>query len=83
MGWFRKNSDKLQAIILNWKEDAQAAHTLIIDNKETKTTNSIKLPGINTDDQLKLNEHIVVLLHPRTPLGLGLGLRLVLSHFAS
>ena len=65
VGWFRKNemvvnSDKFQAIILNRKE-AQAAHKLIIDNKEIKTTNSIKLLGINIDDQLKFNEHISIL----------------------
>ena len=47
MGGFRKNeivvnSDKFQAIILNRKE-AQAKHRLIIDNKEIKTTNSVKL----------------------------------------
>ena len=65
VGWFRENemvvnSDKFQAIILNRKE-AQAAHKLIIDNKEIKTTNSIKLLGINIDDQLKFNEHISVL----------------------
>ena len=65
MGWFRENemvvnSDKFQAIILNRKE-AQAAHKLIIDNKEIKTTNSIKLLGINIDDQLKFNQHISIL----------------------
>ena len=65
VGWFRENemvvnSDKFQAIILNRKE-AQAAHKLIIDNKEIKTTNSIKLLGININDQLKFNEHISVL----------------------
>ena len=49
-------SDKFQAIILNRKE-AQATHKLIINNKEIKT-NSIKLLGINTDDHLKLTEHI-------------------------
>ena len=59
MGWFRENemvinSDKLQAIILN-KKEAQAAHKLIINNKEIKTTNSIKLLGINIDNQLKFN----------------------------
>ena len=54
------NSDKFQAIILNRKE-AQAAHKLIIDNKEIKTTNSIKLLGINIDDQLRFNEHISIL----------------------
>ena len=60
MGWFRKNSEKFQAIILNRKV-AQAAHKLIIDNKEIKTTNSIKLLGINIDDQLRFNEHISIL----------------------
>ena len=53
------NSDKFQAIILNRKE-AQASHKLIIDNKEIKTTNSIKLLGTNIDDQLRFNEHISV-----------------------
>ena len=49
VGWFRKNemvvnSDKLQAIILNSKK-TQAIHKLIVDIKEIKTTNSIKLLG--------------------------------------
>ena len=34
---------------------------MIIDNNEIKTTNSIKLLGINIDDQLKFNEHISIL----------------------
>ena len=54
------NSDKFQAIIRNRKE-AKATHKLIVDRKEIKTTNSIKLLGINIDDQLKFNEHISVL----------------------
>ena len=54
------NLDKFQAIIVNRKE-AQAAHKLIIDNKEIKTINSIKLLGINIDDQLRFNEHISIL----------------------
>ena len=54
------NSDKFQAIILNRKE-AQTVHKLIIDNKEIKRTNSIKLLGINIDDQLKFNEDILIL----------------------
>ena len=54
------NSDNFQTIILNRKE-MQATHKLIIDNKEIKTTNSIKLQGMNTDDQLKFNEHISIL----------------------
>ena len=49
VGWFRKNemvvnSDKLQAIILNSKK-TQAIHKLIVDIKEIKTTNSVKLLG--------------------------------------
>ena len=65
MGWFRENemvvnSDKFQAIVLNRKE-AQAAHKLIIDNKDTKITNSIKLLGVNIDDHSKFNEHISIL----------------------
>ena len=64
VAWFRENemvvnSDKFQAIILNRKE-AQAAHKLINDNKEIKTTNSIKLLGINIDEQLRFNEHISI-----------------------
>ena len=46
------NSDKFQAIILN-RKGAQALHTLIIDNNEVKTKNSIKLLGINIDNLLK------------------------------
>ena len=70
VGWFRENemvvnSDKFQAIILNRKE-AQAAHKLIIDNKEIKTTNSIKLLCINIDDQLGFNEHISILCSKAT-----------------
>ena len=44
----------------------QAAHKLIIDNKEIKTTNSIKLLGINIDDQLRFNQHISVLCSKET-----------------
>ena len=53
------NLDKFRAIILDRKE-AQAAHKLIIDNKEIKTTNSIKLLGTNIDHQLRFNEHISI-----------------------
>ena len=56
------NSDKFQAIILNRKE-AQAPQKLIIDNKEIKTTKSIKLLGINIDDQFNFNEHISILCY--------------------
>ena len=65
VGWFKKNemvvnSDEFQAIILNRKK-TQAINKLIINNKEIKTTNTIKLLGINIDDQLKFNEHISTL----------------------
>ena len=65
VGWFKKNemvvnSDEFQAIILNRKK-TQATNKLIINNKEIKTTNTIKLLGINIDDQLKFNEHISTL----------------------
>ena len=65
MGWFKENemvvnSEKFEAVILNTKQ-AQATHKLIIDNKEIKTTNSKKIPGINIDDQLRFNEHISIL----------------------
>ena len=65
VGWFRENemvvnSEKFQAIILNRKE-AQAAHKLIIDNKEIKTTNLIKLLDIIIDNQSRFNEHISIL----------------------
>ena len=54
------NSNIFQAIIVNWKE-RQAAHKLFIDNKEIKTTNSIKLLGINIDDQVRFNDHVSIL----------------------
>ena len=54
------NSDKFQAIVLNRKE-TQAVHKLVIDNKEIKKTNSIKLLDIKIDDELRFNEHISVL----------------------
>ena len=54
------NSDTFQAIILNRKE-TQPAHKFIIDNKQIKTTNSIKLLGIFIDDQLEFNEHSSIL----------------------
>ena len=68
VGLFRENemvvnSEKVQAIILNRKE---AAHKLIIDNKEIKTTNSIKLLGINIDDQVRFNDHISILCSKAT-----------------
>lgn len=57
------NSDKLQAIIILNRKEAQATHKLIIENKEIKTTSSIKLLATNIDDQLKFNKHISVLGH--------------------
>ena len=39
----------------------QAAHKLIIDNKEIRTTNSKKILVININDPLRFNEHISIL----------------------
>ena len=58
------NWDKFQAIILNKKFQGlkvQRLHKLIIENNEIKVKNSIKILGINTDDQLKFNKHILTL----------------------
>ena len=57
------NADKLQAIIILNRKEAQATHKLIIENKEIKTASSIKLLATNIDDQLKFNKHISVLGH--------------------
>ena len=59
------NSEKFQAIIVN-RKDGKAAHKLFIDNKEIKTTNSIKLLGINIDDQVRFNDHISILCSKAT-----------------
>ena len=59
VGWFKKNemvvnSGKFQTVILGKK---LRQHKFVIDNKEIKKANSIKLLGINIDNQLKLKKH--------------------------
>lgn len=50
------NSDKFRAIILN-RQRNQESCKLRIDYNDIRTTTSIKLLGINIDDELKFNEH--------------------------
>ena len=61
--WFRKNnmianSDKFQAIIMNKRRENQIAHQLKIYDNEIETTKSVKLIGIEIDNQLSFNQHI-------------------------
>ena len=58
--WFRDNSmianpDKFQAIIMNKRRENQIIHKLKIYNNEIERTKSVKLPGIETDNQLGFN----------------------------
>ena len=50
------NSDKFRAIILNGQRNKESCK-LRIDCNDIRTTTSIKLLGINIDDELKFNEH--------------------------
>lgn len=50
------NSHKFRAIILNRQRNEESCK-LRIDYNDIRTTTSIKLLGINIDDELKFNEH--------------------------
>ena len=59
--WFRNknmiaNTDKFQAIIMNKKREDQITHQLKIYNNEIETTKSVKLLGIEIDNQLSFNQ---------------------------
>ena len=61
--WFRNNNmianpDKFQAIIMNKRRENQITHKLKIYNNEIETTKSVKLLGIEIDNQLSFNQHI-------------------------
>ena len=49
------NPDKFEAIITNKKKENQIAHKLKIYSNEIETTKSIKLLGIENDNQLSFN----------------------------
>ena len=49
------NPDKFQAIIMNKKRENQITHKLKIYSNEIETTKSIKLLGIENDNQLSFN----------------------------
>ena len=61
--WFKNNNmianpDKFQAIIMNIRKENQITHKLKIHNNEIETTKSVKLLGIEVDNQLSFNQHI-------------------------
>ena len=50
--------DKFQPVIMNKIRENQITHKLKINNNEIDTTKSIKLLGIEIDNQLSFNQHI-------------------------
>ena len=52
------NPDKFQAIITNKRRENQITHNLKIYSNEIETTKSVKLLGIEIDNQLSLNQRI-------------------------
>ena len=52
------NPDKFQAIITNKRRENQISHKLKIYGNEIETTKSVKLLGIEIDNQLSLNQRI-------------------------
>ena len=61
--WFRNDNmivspDKFQPIIMNKRRENQITHKLKINNNEIDTTKSVKLLGIEIDNQLSFNQHI-------------------------
>ena len=49
--------DKFQAIIMKKRRENQIIHQLKIFNNETETAKSVKLVGIEIDNQLSFNQH--------------------------
>ena len=63
--WLRNNNmianpGKFQAIIMNKRRENQISHKLKICNNEIETTKSIKLLGIDIDNQLSFSKHCVL-----------------------
>ena len=52
------NPDKFQAIIMNKRRENQITLNLKIYNNEIETPKSVKLLGIEIDNQLSFNQHI-------------------------
>ena len=48
------NSDKFQAIVMNKRRENQITHKLKIYNHEIETSKSVKLLGVEIDNQLSL-----------------------------
>ena len=61
--WFRNNNmianpDKFQAIIMNKRRENHITHKSKIYNNEIETPKSVKLPGLEIDNQLSFNQLI-------------------------
>ena len=52
------NLDKFQAVTMNKRKQNQITYKLKIYNHETETTKSVKLLGIEINNQLIFNQHI-------------------------
>ena len=63
ISWFQSNKmivnpGKFEGIIIDKKKQNQTAKYISIDQKNIKTSSSVKLLGIHTDDKLNFNLHI-------------------------
>ena len=55
------NPDTFQAMIINRFGKMENKQEMYIDNKKITSEHSIKLPGIETDNQLKFDNHVLTL----------------------
>ena len=67
--WFRNNNmtanpDKSQAVIMNKRREIQITHILKTYKNEIQTTKSVKILGIEIDNQLSFNQQSCVLKLP-------------------
>ena len=52
------NPDTFQAIIMNKRRENQITDKLKMYNKEIETTKSVKLLGVEIDNQVSFDQHI-------------------------
>ena len=62
--WFKENNmilnaDKFQAIAVNRNSNMCNQYTLNIDDNQVTSEKSVKLLGINIDNKLSFDEHVV------------------------
>ena len=53
------NADKFQAIVVNRNSNMCNQYTLNIDDNQVTSEKSVKLLGINIDNKLSFDEHVV------------------------